>query len=220
MYNKKNCFIVLFLVLISATFISCDLFIQGGSNSFSQTVDSDDLEAILYTLAVLDQNHYADFTKFENDSNYSVKNTNPLYADYYDIREQIGEFEDKVIYERATIYNDAINLKFNDWSCVDFLRNSSFPLEPMISISSFFDDNEVIISNQVKIEIPLSGVSTVRNKDVNNPLKVKVNGKTYKIIFSYNYSFVSDTATAILQIDDELYSEELKEFIESIYSPD
>lgn len=220
MCNKRNYFIVIFFVLISTIFISCDLLIQGGSSSSSQNIDSDDLEVILYTLAVLEQNHYADFTEFENNSDYIVKNTNVLYDDYYEIREHIAELEDKVIYERTTVFNDAIYLKFNDWYCDDFIRSISFPSDPKRSYSEFFDDNEVIISNQVKIESPASGGSSVKNKDVDDPLKLKVNGKYYEILFSYHYSFVTDTATASLQIDDEFYSEQLKEFIESIYSPD
>jgi len=182
------------------------------------TVDENDLDIILRTLSVFDQNYYA-LTKFESDGDYvveKIKNSdNPN-----------EEYRIKLIVNTSAMYKtiyvrtkDSSKITLNDWDINDFSLSPAWPTS--VSNKKYFEDKNVEIDGTFKRADGDNG-STIFSTIIDD-LKIKFQYKSYEVVFSYFVdmsTYPNPIATASLFVDDMDYSSELKNFLESVYGSD
>ena len=209
--------ILLFLPFLLFSFISCDLFTNtSGDTNTEHTVDENDLEVILNTLSVFEQNYYAVFD-FESDIDHYIVEKEDMYisSEHYKIMEKLPGYtiQYTTIYEST---NQGAKIELKDWDVNDFILSPTFP-HPISWLSYFLDKDVEIDGNLNRVD---GDFGTTVSSDSDDDLEIKVNSTTYDIVFSYYYSSFTDIATASLSIDGMNYSTHLKEFLEANNAPD
>ncbi len=207
------------LLIVSLFFlISCELF------NTPQTIKESDLEIILNTLSVFEENYYAKpslETEYNSNPDYIVEkgNEGQISKIWYKgalNSKQIKGFsipDDFVLKYSHPDTHDIIYL--HNWDINDFSLSIAFPSsEPW---ADFFEDKNVEVEGTFHRD---SGTGTTVSATEKDNLVIKVNATNYDIIFSYYYNNSSGIATTSLYINDIDYSNELKEFLETIFSPD
>ncbi len=222
MTKNLKLFMLLLGSLLLVTLISCDLTTtdsgggdsSGGGND-NKTVNANDLEDILHTLSVFEQNYYAVYD-FESDDGYIVDESNMGKPNhYYTVRKKLSgnSIQYKTIYNRT---NQGAKIELNDWDINDFILSIAFP-NP-ISYFSYFSGKDIELSGDFHRTYGNYGTTVHSTEDDN--LEISINTTNYEIVFSYFVNGVTAKATASLLIDDMNYSTELKEFLEDINYPD